>query len=374
MEDIFEAPNVVVVKVGSSTLVDESGRPDRTFIGSLCDQAADLQEQGYHVVIVSSGAVAAGMERLGLDARPTDMPGRQACAAAGQAALTEVYAEQLARRGVPCGQVLLTRRDLTDREGYLNARNTLGRMLELGAVPVVNENDTVSFTEINFGDNDMLGAIVAAMLNADLYVILSDIDGLYTANPASDPTARLVPRVEEVTPQISAMAGGAGSAVGTGGMASKVRAARAMIAAGVPMVVCRGRERDSFRRVIEGEGLGTRFEAPAGVQHESARKLWIGLAEMPRGSVLLDAGASRAILERGASVLPVGVTSAEGRFSTGDVVNVVSAEGALIGRGITRYSSEDIGRVHGLRLDVIARFMPEKDGQPVIHRDELLVF
>ena len=163
MEDIFEAPNVVVVKVGSSTLVDESGRPDRTFIGSLCDQAADLQEQGYHVVIVSSGAVAAGMERLGLDARPTDMPGRQACAAAGQAALTEVYAEQLARRGVPCGQVLLTRRDLTDREGYLNARNTLGRMLELGAVPVVNENDTVSFTEINFGDNDMLGAIVAAI-------------------------------------------------------------------------------------------------------------------------------------------------------------------------------------------------------------------
>jgi glutamate 5-kinase len=255
MEDIFEAPNVVVVKVGSSTLVDESGRPDRTFIGSLCDQAADLQERGYHVVIVSSGAVAAGMERLGLDARPTDMPGRQACAAAGQAALTEVYAEQLARRGVPCGQVLLTRRDLTDREGYLNARNTLGRMLELGAVPVVNENDTVSFTEINFGDNDMLGAIVAAMLNADLYVILSDIDGLYTANPASDPTARLVPRVEEVTPQISAMAGGAGSAVGTGGMASKVRAARAMIAAGVPMVVCRGRERDSFRHVVEGEGL-----------------------------------------------------------------------------------------------------------------------
>ena len=170
------------------------------------------------------------------------------------------------------------------------------------------------------------------------------------------------------------MTGGAGSGVGRDGMASKVRAARAMIDAGVPMVVCRGREHDSFRRVVEGEGLGTRFEAPAGVQHESARKLWIGLAEMSHGSVALDARASRAILERGASVLPVGVTGAEGRFSSGDVVNVVSADGALLGRGITRYSSEDMVRVRGLQLDVIGRFMPDKATQPAIHRDELLVF
>ncbi len=373
MSEIFETPNVIVVKVGSSTLVDDSGRPDRAFIGSLCEQAANLTSKGYRVVVVSSGAVAAGMERLGLDSRPNDMPGRQACASAGQAALTEVYAEQLARRGVPCGQVLLTRRDLTDREGYLNARNTLGKLLALGAVPVVNENDTVSTTEFTFGDNDMLGAIVATMLNADEYVILSDVDGLYTANPSTDPEARLIGRVSEITPQISAMAGGAGSSVGTGGMASKIRAARAMLAAGIPMVVCRGREERSLERVVGGEGLGTRFEAPRDAQHENARKLWIGLAEMPRGTVTVDEGASRAVREGGASILPVGVTGAVGEFRSGDVVNVTCGD-ALIGRGVTRYSSEDISRVHGLKLDVIARFMPDKAGLPVIHRDELLVF
>ena len=374
MGDIYETPNVIVVKVGSSTLVDERGLPDRKFIGELCDQAADLQQDGYRVVIVSSGAGAAGFERLGLDRKPDDIPGRQACAAAGQAALTEVYADLLGRRGVPCGQVLLTRRDITDREGYLNARNTLGRLLGLGAVPVVNENDTVSCTEFKFGDNDMLGAIVASMLNADLYVILSDIDGLYTANPQTHPEARLVPRVEEVTPEISSMAGGAGSAVGTGGMASKVRAGRAMLAAGIPMVICKGRLEGSFERVVRGEALGTRFEATSDAGHESARKLWIGLAEVVRGDVLLDGGASRAVLERGASILPVGVTGCRGRFAVGDVVNVLGSDGNLIGRGVTRYSSDEIGRVHGLKLDIIARFMPEKEGQPVVHRDELLVF
>ncbi|SEH57943.1 MULTISPECIES: glutamate 5-kinase [Atopobiaceae] len=374
MEGVFDTPDVVVVKVGSSTLVDANNRPDRAFIETLCDQAAELQHDGYHVVIVSSGAVAAGMERLGLDCKPQDMPGRQACASAGQAALTEVYADLLGRHRIACGQVLLTRRDLTDREGYLNARNTLGRLIGLGAIPVINENDTVSFTEFNFGDNDTLGAIVSTMLNADLYVILSDIDGLYTANPQDDPNAELVPLVKEITPRIAAMAGGAGSSVGTGGMASKLRAARATLAAGIPMVICKGRERFSFERVVRGEALGTRFEAPSGTTHESARKLWIGLAEMPKGSLVLDAGASEAVVSRGASVLPVGVVGAEGVFEEGDVVNVIDDAGKLLGRGIVRYSSEDIGRVHGLKLDVIERFLPHKAGQPAIHRDELLVF
>lgn len=373
MEDIYEAEGVIVAKVGSSTLVDGQGRPDRPFISSLCEQASVLERDGYHVVIVSSGATACGMERLGLKVRPRDMPGRQACAAAGQAALTEIYAECLQRRGIACGQVLLTRRDLADRDGYLNARNTLGRMLELGVIPVVNENDTVSFTEYNFGDNDMLGAIVATMLGADLYVILSDVDGLYDHDPAHNPAARLLDRVCEVTPEVSAMAGGAGSALGTGGMASKVLAGRAMLAAGIPMVICRGREKDALVRVVDGEALGTRFEAPGNAPHESARKLWIGLAEMPRGSITLDAGATRAVLERGASILPVGVTTHAGQFMRGDVVDVLSSAGTLIGRGVSRYSSDEVERVRGLKLSVIARFMPEHDGQPVIHRDELLV-
>ena len=374
MEGVFDAPGVVVVKIGSSTLVDEKGRPDVDFIGSLCAQAARLQSEGYHVVIVSSGAVAAGMERLGLSQRPSDMPGRQACAAAGQAALTEVYADLLARHGVPCGQVLLTRRDLTDREGYLNARNTLGRLIELGAIPVINENDTVSVAEINFGDNDMLGAIVATMLNADLYVILSDVDGLYSANPDDDPDARLIARVEEITPEISAMAGDARSAVGTGGMASKVRASRATLAAGIPTVICKGRRENSFVDAVAGTGVGTRFESPDGTSRESARKFWIGLAEMAQGSLVLDSGARSAVVERGGSVLPVGVTSVEGTFEEGDVVNVLDTDGNLVGRGVARYSSEDMVRVRGLKLEVIERFMPEKAGQPAIHRDELLVF
>ena len=374
MADLSADTGIVVVKIGSSTLVDESGGVDRAFIADLCDQVAALRDLGKRVVVVSSGAAAAGMERLGFDARPTDIPSLQACAACGQAALTEVYAGVLARRGIRCGQVLLTRRDVVDREGYLNARNTLERLLELGVVPVVNENDTVSVAEFAFGDNDMLGAIVSTLIGADLYIIMSDVDGLYTNNPAVDPDARLIPRVEQVDQEILDMAGGAGSSVGTGGMVTKLRAARALIAAGIPTVICRGRRPGVLAEVVRGNEVGTRFEAPLGSGHESPRKLWIGLAEVPRGTLTLDEGACAAVIKRGASVLPVGVVSTEGTYAAGDVVNVVTPQGALIGRGTVRYSSDEMVRVRGLKLDVIARFMPEKDGQPAIHRDELPVF
>ena len=374
MADLAGQSDIVVVKVGSSTLVDVQGAVDRAFIADLCAQVVELRRRGKRVVIVSSGAAAAGMERLGFERRPTDMPSLQACAACGQAALTEVYAGVLAEQGIPCGQVLLTRRDVVDREGYLNARNTLERLLELGVVPVVNENDTVSVAEFAFGDNDMLGAIVATLIGADLYVILSDIDGLYTANPSVDPSAKLISHVSQVTEEVMAMAGGAGSAVGTGGMATKLRAARALLAAGIPMVICQGRRPGVLAEVMEGAEIGTRFEAPLGQTRENPRKLWIGLAEVVRGTLTLDEGACAAVIKRGASVLPVGVIATEGTYDAGDVVNVVTPEGALIGRGTVRYSSDEMVRVRGLKLDVIARFMPEKDGQPAIHRDELLVF
>ena len=374
MADLAGQSDIVVVKVGSSTLVDVQGAVDRAFIADLCAQVVELRRRGKRVVIVSSGAAAAGMERLGFERRPTDMPSLQACAACGQAALTEVYAGVLAEQGIPCGQVLLTRRDVVDREGYLNARNTLERLLELGVVPVVNENDTVSVAEFAFGDNDMLGAIVATLIGADLYVILSDIDGLYTANPSVDPSAKLISHVSQVNEEVMAMAGGAGSAVGTGGMATKLRAARALLAAGIPMVICQGRRSGVLAEVMEGAEIGTRFEAPLGQTRENPRKLWIGLAEVVRGTLTLDEGACAAVIKRGASVLPVGVIATEGTYDAGDVVNVVTPEGALIGRGTVRYSSDEMVRVRGLKLDVIARFMPEKDGQPAIHRDELLVF
>ena len=364
----------MVVKIGSSTLVDERGALDHSFIRSLCDQVSALVSEGTGVVIVSSGAVAAGREVLGFDSRPSDIGSLQACAAAGQSRLTEAYADVLSEREIPCGQVLLTRRDVMDRDAFLNARTTLKRLLELGAVPVVNENDTVSTAEFAFGDNDMLGALVAALVGADLYVICSDVDGLYTANPQEDPTATLVERVCEVDHQLSAMAGGAGTSFGTGGMSSKLRAARAMLAAGIPTIICRGRKNRVLLDVAHGDDVGTRFEAPPGSSHEGGRKLWIGLAEIPRGSITLDEGATRAVLERGASILPVGVVSSSGSYALGDVVNVVSDSGDVIGRGIARYSSEDMMRVRGVKLDVIARFLGEDNAQPAVHRDDLLVF
>jgi len=365
---------LVVAKLGTSTLVDGFGALDQSFIRSLCDQVGELSADGVHVVLVSSGAAAAGRDVLGLERRPTDIPTLQACAAAGQVRLTEAYADVLSERGISCGQVLLTRRDVTDRDGYLNARNTLERLLELGVVPVVNENDTVSVAEFAFGDNDMLGAIVAAMLNADLYVILSDVEGLYSSNPQTDSSAHLIDRVEEVDGHVSSMAGGAGTSFGTGGMSSKVRAARAMLVAGIPTVICQGRREHVLVDVARGKHIGTLFQSPEGAPHETGRKLWIGLAEVVKGSLTLDDGAARAVIERGSSILPVGVLSTTGDFEAGDVVNVVTQRGDLIGRGVARYSSVDMLRVHGLKLEVIARFLDERHVQPAIHRDELLVF
>jgi glutamate 5-kinase len=367
-------PGLLVFKIGSSTLVGDDGSLDQAFIRKLCDQVVELRDKGWRVVVVSSGAAAAGRDVLGFFERPTDIADLQACAAAGQAALTEAYAEVLRERGVPCGQVLLTRRDVVDRDGYLNARNTLLRLLDLGAVPVVNENDTVSVAEFTFGDNDMLGAIVSGLVDADLYVIMSDVDGLYTANPQDDPTAKLIPVVTEVDHGISAIAGGSGSSYGTGGMSSKVRAARAMMAAGIPTVICEGRRENVLVDVAFGSGVGTLFQPPADGGHEMGRKLWIGLAEVVRGSLTLDEGAAKAVLENGASILPVGVTRVTGDFASGEVVNVTNSEGDLIGRGVVRYSSEDMCRVRGLKLDVIARFLGDDAAVPAVHRDELLVF
>lgn len=363
----------VVVKVGSSTLVREDGSLDTAYVATLAEQAADLMDAGTNVIIVSSGAAALGRDRLGIEGRPTDIPTLQACAAAGQASLTKAYEDALGTRGHACAQVLLTRRDVVDREGYLNARNTFTRLLELGAIPVVNENDTVSVAEFAFGDNDMLGAIVSALVGASLYLVLSDVEGLYTANPSVDPAAELIENVSEIGPEVASMAGESLSSVGTGGMSSKIRAARAMIAAGIPMVICQGRTQDVVTRVVAGERIGTRFESE-GVSHGTPKKLWIGLAEVARGSITLDEGATKAVLERGASVLPVGVLGCEGSFAVGDVIDVLSPDGLVIGRGVTRYSSEELERYRGLKLEVIGRFVEASRVQPAIHRDELLVF
>ena len=370
-----ENTKLVVAKVGSSTLVDSAGALDRAYIGGLCDQIATLSEEGVRVIVVSSGAAVAGREALGMTERPSDIPTLQACAAAGQASLIETYAHALAERDIHCAQVLLTRRDVCDREGYLNARNTFERLLELGCVPIVNENDTVSVAEFAFGDNDMLGAIVAALTSADLYVILSDVEGLYTANPQLDPTATLIEHVDQVDRDLAKIAGGSGSSFGTGGMASKLRAARSMLAAGIPTVICQGRGENALVSAVHGDEAGTRFEGPADAAiHGNPRKLWIGLAEVTKGTLTLDEGATRAVAEQGASILPVGVVSVEGSFAPGDVVDVCGPDGYLIARGAVRYSSEELERYRGLKLDVIARFTGVEGATVAVHRDELLVF
>lgn len=366
--------SLIVAKIGSSTLMDSKGELDLAFMHALCAQIAELKRSGNEVVLVSSGAGAVGRSLLGFHERPADVQTFQACAAVGQAKLIERYAEILKEDGILSAQVLLTRSDVVDRTGYLNARNTFEKLLELGVVPIVNENDTVSVRDISFGDNDMLGAIVASLIDADLYVILSDIDGLYTANPDTNPEASFIDLVEKVDGDILAMAGGVGSSFGTGGMASKVRAGRAMIAAGIPMLITKGRTDHALVDAVVGTGRFTRFEAPGGTNHEAARKLWIGLAGLAKGAVSVDEGAAKALESDGASLLPVGVTAVEGSFEAGDTLNVLNPQGELIARGISRYNSSELNKVRGLRLEVVARFLPERSDCPVIHRDELLVF
>lgn len=365
---------LIVAKIGSSTLMDANNELDLAFVRSLCAQIVALKAQGDSVVLVSSGASAVGRSLLGFAERPREIPAHQACAAVGQAKLIEHYAEILKEDGILCAQVLLTRGDVVDRTGYLNARNTFEKLLELGVVPIVNENDTVSVREFSFGDNDMLGAIVASLIDADMYVILSDIDGLYTANPDTHPDAKFIEHVEKVDSDIVAMAGGAGTTFGTGGMATKIRAGRAMIAAGIPMVITKGRSDNALVDAVAKKGRFTLFESGASSSRGAARKLWIGLAGLAKGNVVVDKGAARALEAEGASLLPVGISDVTGSFAEGDTINVVNTEGDLLARGITRYSSKDLEKVKGLRLEVIARFLPNRADCPVIHRDELLVF
>lgn len=365
---------LVVFKLGSSTLMDAEGRLDKSFVSDLCAQIAELRRRDVKVVLVSSGASAVGRWLLNFEERPEDIPTLQACAAVGQSKLIEQYGEALAQDGLTCAQVLLTRGDVVDRTGYLNARNTFERLLELGVVPIVNENDTVSVREYSFGDNDMLGAIVASLIDADQYVILSDIDGLYTANPETDPHAQFIERVEHISTDIVDMAGGSRSTFGTGGMSTKINAARAMIAAGIPMIICKGRAQDALLQAVQYKGRYTLFESAKDANHEAARKLWIGLAGLAKGSVVVDSGAAHALEDKGASLLPVGITEVRGRFSAGDTINVLNPSGELIARGFSRYSSDAVEKTRGLRSEVIARFMPNLADVPVVHRDELLVF
>ncbi|HEX9888349.1 MAG TPA: glutamate 5-kinase, partial [Nitriliruptorales bacterium] len=341
----FPRPVLAVVKVGSSSLRAPDGRLDRDQVRSLADQVAAVRGAGTRVVLVSSGAVAAGMGLLGMAARPVDLPTLQAAAAVGQGELVHEYQVHLTAHGLSAAQILLSQDDFVRRSRYLNARNTLRRLLDLGAVPVINENDAVATEELAYGDNDHLAALVASMLEAQLLVILSDVDGLYDGDPRRDPDARLVGRVDDVSALDLGRIGGTGSHVGSGGMRTKVESARVATASAAHAVVAQARRPGVVVDAVAGEPVGTWF-----VAHErriEARRLWIGFALSPHGRLYVDEGAASALTRRGTSLLGVGVTHAEGDFSAGDAVEIVAPDGTVVARGLANYDAAEIDKVAG---------------------------
>jgi glutamate 5-kinase len=361
----------VVIKVGTNVLADPSGRLDRHRIQSLADQLHRVRESGRKVALVSSGAIGAGVGKLGLRKRPGDLPHLQACAAVGQSALMQLYQESLTPHGIPTAQILLTAGDFDSRLRYLNARHTILTLFEYGALPIINENDTVSVAEIKFGDNDHLAAMVTNLLRAPLLVLLTNVDGLYADDPRTNPAAELLATVPYIDESVTDMAGASQSVLGTGGMRSKLRAARLATAAGEAVVMANGSIDGILDRVFACEPVGTLF-LPHG-QDIPAWKRWLGYTAQPKGRVVVDAGAKRAVVKQGRSLLPVGVTAVAGEFRKGDVVAICDAEGGEIARGLSNYSSADVGRLRGLPTEQIAALLGSVPYEELVHRDNLVV-
>jgi glutamate 5-kinase len=362
----------IVVKVGTGTLTDASGRFDRQNCARLAAELAQAG-QGRKVVLVSSGAVALGAERLGLvrgRGKPWDIPTKQACAAVGQPHLMAAWGEALGAHGRSVAQVLLTADDLASRKRFLNARRTLDRLLGEDVIPVVNENDTVVVEEIKVGDNDTLAGLVAGCVEADLVAMLTDVEGLFDRNPA-EPGASLVREVPRVTSEIERMAGGAGSERSVGGMATKVKAARRLSAQGVATAFLSGRRPGALAALLRGEAVGTVF-AP-GAERLSSRKGWLAAAARGKGTILVDPGARRALVEQGRSLLPSGVKGVEGHFGVGDPVDIAVDRGRPFARGLAGYAAEELRRIAGLKTSEIEGALGYKYLDEVVHRDDLVV-
>lgn len=358
----------LVLKIGSSLLVDNAtGKLNRAWLEAIADELARLKERGQQVLVVSSGAIALGRPYLGLSRGNRRLEEAQAAAAAGQILLAHAYQDLLEARGIRIAQVLLTLEDTESRRRYLNARNTLETLLRLNVIPVINENDTVATQEIRYGDNDRLGARVAEMTSADVLVLLSDVDGLYDADPRSNPGARLIPQVRELTPEIEALAGASATEFGSGGMITKLTAARICMNAGCATVIANGTRLYPLKAIEDGANC-TWFLP--GRTPRQARKQWIAGTLVPRGSVTIDAGAEQA-LRAGSSLLPVGIVLISGDFQAGDAVTIRSQAGRDLGRGLTAYSSEEARRIRGRRSDELAGLLGYSGRDELIHRDNL---
>ncbi len=361
----------IVVKVGSSLVTNEGRGLDEAAIGQWCRQLAVLAREGREVIMVSSGAIAEGMKRLGWVTRPSELHALQAAAAVGQMGLAQMYESKLRENGLGSAQVLLTHADLADRERYLNARSTLITLLAHQVLPVINENDTVVNDEIKFGDNDTLGALVANLVEADVLVILTDQKGLYTADPRKDPSATFVHEAAAGDPALEAMAGGAGSSLGKGGMITKILAAKRAAGSGASTVIAWGREPDALLRLFQGEAIGTLLVAPT--QKSQARKRWMADHLQLRGAVTVDEGAAARLRADGKSLLPIGMVSVEGEFSRGEVIAVRDAAGAEVARGLANYASAEarlLCRKPSTEIEKLLGYVAEPE---MIHRDNLVV-
>ncbi|WP_396429742.1 glutamate 5-kinase [Limnohabitans sp.] len=361
----------IVVKVGSSLVTNEGRGLDEDAIGEWCRQMALLSAQGKEVVMVSSGAIAEGMKRLGWATRPSEVPALQAAAAVGQMGLAQVYETKLREHGMGSAQVLLTHADLADRERYLNARSTLLTLLQHRVLPVINENDTVVNDEIKFGDNDTLGALVANLIEADLLIILTDQKGLYTADPRKDPSATFVHEARAGDAALEAMAGGAGSSIGKGGMITKILAAKRAAGSGASTVIAWGREPDALLRLSQGDNMGTLLVAQTAKQQ--ARKQWMADHLQLRGSVTVDAGAAHKVLTEGKSLLPIGMNGVAGDFSRGDVIAIRDEQGTEIARGLANYASAEarlLCRKPSHEYEALLGYTAEPE---MVHRDNLIL-
>lgn len=366
----------LVIKIGSSTLTTSESKVDYDFLQTVAEQVVAVRDKGWQPVIVTSAAIACGLEALGIAKRPSDIPSLQAAASVGQSALSTAYSNAFSGYDVTTSIVLLTRRDTADRQAYLHARDTFSRLLELGVVPIVNENDTTSIEQIRFGDNDTLAALVACLIEADLVLMLSDIDGLYDKNPHFHKDATLIPHVGSIDETIMGLAGEAGTTMGSGGMITKITAARVLMIAGIEMVICNGRTPRVIIDAVEGKGVGTRFATLQKPHVITPKKLWIALGDSTRGSLVVDAGAKTALIAKGSSLLCVGVVSVEGDFDEDDIIDIKDRAGHIFARGKTSASRDELDLACGLSQQALKsnKLLSRLSNKPVIHRDDLVVF
>ncbi len=369
-KEILSDVKNVLIKIGTGVLSGKEGI-DLDIVEQLVDEIVELTKKGYQIAVVTSGAIASGMHRMGLSGKLKSMPEKQAAAAIGQGRLMRIYSNAFGKHGLAVAQMLLTTSDLTDRKRFLNVRNTLSALMEWGVIPIINENDTVAVDEIKFGDNDNLAAMMANIIEAHLLINLTNTKGLYDRNPSGAKKAKLIPVVEEITDEIEAAATAEADPVGMGGMKSKVIAAKKVTAFGIPFIIAHGKTKGVLRDIFAGEKIGTLFLPDS--EHMKSRKYWIAYTLRSRGKLILDDGAKRAIIEQGKSLLPSGIIKVEGDFHEGDPVTCVDMDGKPLAKGLANYSSSDIDKIKGLKTSKIKQVIGSKPYDEIVHRDNMAV-